>query len=225
MGESNNKKTGYSSITRVFLFLVVFLIVLIFQISVSDYRNKEVLSPILRRSEQMDCISDLLALIEDEGHFLASFRWDYGDISELVVRRKAFLSGSSPLVDHMIAFQDELTESEYVLSEAAVTVYGTFTGYLTQITEYLLTNNTAAAREVYYEKASGCRTYLAKYTRSLLEEFIGESGRLYTELSEEDQVITKLQNVLLVLMILSGCLLVHDLVLSLIHISEPTRPY
>ena len=92
MGESNHKKAGYSSITRVFLFLVVFLIVLIFQISVSDYRNKEVLSPILRRSEQMDCISDLLALIEDEGHFLASFRWDYGDISELVVRRKAFLT-------------------------------------------------------------------------------------------------------------------------------------
>lgn len=212
MGERNHKKAGYSSITRVFLFLVVFLLVLIFQISVSDYRNKEVLSPILRRSEQMDCISDLLALIEDEGHFLASFRWDYGDISELVVRRKAFLTDSKPLVDHMIAFQDELTESEYVLSEAAVTVYGTFTGYLTQITEYLLTNNTAAAREVYYEKASGCRTYLAKYTRSLLEEFIGESGRLYTELSEEDQVITKLQNVLLVLMILSGCLLVHDLV-------------
>ena len=205
-------KSSHSSVTRVFLFLIVFLAVLIFQLFVSDYRNKEVLSPILRRSEQVKVISDLLNRVEEEASFLSSYRWDYGDISEVVLKKKEYLAQTGPLIDEIKAGQGGFTEAEYVLSEAVITVYGTLSGYLDVITDLLLVNRSADARNVYYDSAASCCEYLANYSRSLLEEFITESGRIHTEISNTDYVLTRLQNILFVLMILSGFLLVHDLV-------------
>ncbi|MGN0906601.1 MAG: sensor histidine kinase, partial [Bullifex sp.] len=162
--------------------------------------------------EQVKVISDLLNRVEETGNYFSSYRWDYGDMAELIGRKRDFITAAGPLVDRIEDWKDMCTDGEYVLSEAVITVYGTFSGYLEEIAELLLSGRSADARSVYYDMAAGCCEYLGKYSRSLLEEFIGESGRLYTELSITDLKLGRLQNIILVLMILSGCFLVHDLV-------------
>ena len=63
MTRSEGKR--YSSVIRMFLFLIVFIFALILQLSLSEKRNKDVLAPMLKRSSNEQVISDTLSNVEE----------------------------------------------------------------------------------------------------------------------------------------------------------------
>lgn len=210
MTRSEGKR--YSSVIRMFLFLIVFIFALILQLSLSGKRNKDVLAPMLKRSSNEQVISDTLSYVEELNKYLSQYRWDYGDLSELLIKKREFLSNTSSKVDSIKAMKGALSEEEFVLAEATTTTYSSFIDYLDDVIELQLENLTTKAKDLYYDEVQSCGEYLAKYIRSLLESHIQRSSEINTKLSLLNDFIGRLQSLTLILMVIFGCFVVHDFV-------------
>ena len=200
MTRSEGKR--YSSVIRMFLFLIVFIFALILQLSLSEKRNKDVLAPMLKRSSNEHVISDTLSYVEELNKYLSQYRWDYGDLSELLIKKREFLSNTSSKVDSIKAMKGALSEEEFVLAEATTTTYSSFIDYLDDVIELQLENLTAKAKDLYYDEVQSCGEYLAKYIRSLLESHIQRSSEINTKLSLLNDFIGRLQSLTLILMVI-----------------------
>ena len=138
----------------------------------SEKSNKDVLAPMLKRSSNEQVISDTLSYVEELNKYLSQYRWDYGDLSELLIKKREFLSNTSSKVDSIKAMKGALSEEEFVLAEATTTTYSSFIDYLDDVIELQLENLTAKAKDLYYDEVQSCGEYLAKYEQPLFPEDI-----------------------------------------------------
>ena len=212
MAKTSGKSKRYSSVIRMFLFLIVFMVALVLQLFFAEKRNKDVLAPMLKRSSNEQVISDVLSYVEDLNYYLSLYRWDYGDLSELLIKKKEFEVNTSSKIDFIRSMQNTLSEEEYVLSEAMLTTYNTYKDYFDDIVQLQLINSTPRATALYYDKMQSCGVYLAKYVRSFLESYIQKSSETSTRLSILNNQLGRLQSLSLLAIVFFGCFVIHDFV-------------
>ena len=98
-----------------FVFLIVFMFSLLLQLSLSQVRNNEILSPMMDRGNDVQALSEYLSKLEEINHYLASYRWDYGDLSELLMKKNEFVNYSDSKLKTFEYLKNNFGEEEYVL--------------------------------------------------------------------------------------------------------------
>ena len=212
MAKKSDKNKRYSSMIRMFIFLIVFMVALVLQLSLTQKRNYDVLSPMLKQGNDIQIISEVLSSIEEMNDYLTYYRWDYGNLSELLTKNKEFTADSSRNIQELKRMQKSLNEDEYALSEAVITVYNTYKDLFNDIVELQLINSTPNATNLYYEKMQPCGEYLAKYIRSLLENYIQRSSEINNKLIIINDYLGRLQTLSLLLILFFGAFVIHDFV-------------
>ena len=195
-----------------FVFLIVFMFSLLLQLSLSQVRNNEILSPMMDRGNDVQALSEYLSKLEEINHYLASYRWDYGDLSELLMKKNEFVNYSDSKLKTFEYLKNNFGEEEYVLFEAMITTTKSFSDLFEQIVNLQLIGSTPAATNLYYEKMKDCGIFLAQYARELLEGLIDNSSNLYIKLGLLNDYLEKLQTLAIIAMTFFGCFVVHDFI-------------
>lgn len=205
-----------SLLNRTMLFLLAFLFTLVLQLGIARYQTRYIILPQQSRTEQIRLVSQFLNDVEDSLQTLARFRWDYGDVEELVELVGANQQSSVQLLDRMDMQLGSVSEEQYLLASASSTTFDTFSVLIGQILELLETGRNDEAAALYYDRAEPCGGYLRLYTQQLLECSIRDSQSTYLQLSARSEQLGKIQAVVVGICILSGALMMASL-LTLVH--------
>ena len=197
---------------RIVLFLAAFGAAMALQIGIGYYQTKYVLEPLEKRSESIQTISQFLNDVEACMTALENHRWDYGDTAALIETIQESCQRSAAHLEHIETDLGAVSEEQYLLANAAHTTYGTLYRTLESIVSELQANRSAQASELYYSSAERCGNYLRQYTQQLLERACFDNQDAHIRLTQLNERLKQIQNIVVLLCLITGAMLVASLV-------------
>ena len=220
---SRARRSRFTLLVRLVLFLIAFGASLLVQMGVSRYQSQYVLEPMEERTEKIQTISRFLSGVESCMAELDDYRWDYGNAEALIAAMEASLSDMAERSAAIRSEVSEVGERYYLLASAARTTCGTLTGQLREIGAHLAADRTAEAAQLYYEQALPCGTYLLQYTRQLLERAILDNNETYASLNTLNVRLKHLQTVIAAVSVVLAVFMVASLASLLRSVVQMTR--
>lgn len=203
-------------LNRIVCFMAAFCVVLLLQIGIGNYQTVYVLVPLEERTQNIQSISQFLNDVEGCMQALESYRWDYGETDVLVSTLRTQQESSVAHLEQIDSELGQVSEEQYLLANAAITTYRTFSSTVDQIVELMQAGRVDEAAALYYNKAEPCGGYLRQYTQQLLERAIQNNQSAHAGLTALNERLNQIQNVTAVVCLYLGVVVVASL-LSLLR--------
>lgn len=189
MGKGRNT----SLLRRIGALMLLFVAVLLLEAFISGYQTRRVIQPQQKRMEKIQVISRFLGNVEQTMRELEAYRWDYGESQELMDLVESYEADCKALLPEMDMPLNAVSEEEYLLCNAAVTTYGSFSKLVEEILDLIRRGESAQAAEVYYSQGEACGRYTRQYIQELLQCSIQDSQSAYEELSDLNRSLSRIQ--------------------------------
>lgn len=189
MGKGRNT----SLLRRIGALMLLFVAVLLLEAFISGYQTRRVIQPQQKRMEKIQVISRFLGNVEQTMRELEAYRWDYGESQELMDLVEGYEADCKALLPEMDMPLNAVSEEEYLLCNAAVTTYGSFSQLVGEILDLIRRGESAQAAEVYYSQGEACGRYTRQYIQELLQCSIQDSQSAYEELSDLNRSLSRIQ--------------------------------
>lgn len=208
----NSHNIRSSLLTRVLLFLFAFIFTIALQFILQSYQSRFVIEPLGESVGTVQSISRFLNHSQDIDALYKEFRWEYGDIDELILQIKEQKDQTESLLSRMPFSRPSEGRDEYLLKNAVVAASTALNASDETLVTLLEQNRRLEASQIYYEIISPYINYLQNYTQQLLEASITQNHDTYTDLVELNAVINRLQVASLFLTFITGTVLVFSIV-------------
>jgi Predicted signal transduction protein with a C-terminal ATPase domain len=187
------KHTRIKLMTKMLLFLSVFIFAILLQIALTNYQSNHILAPINQSTGNIQNISQFINYIDSSQTALSNFRWEYGDSRALIMQLESEKELAELLFSRIDRNLKQVGKDEYLLANAAKTVYTSYTSSLEELVEKLKKNQLTEASRLYYDEIQMKGYYLDLYSQQLLNRAILDNQERYTRLSEKNEILRKVQ--------------------------------
>lgn len=195
-------------LTRIGLFLVVFILTIIFEIVLTNYQSQYVLEPISRRTGNIQSISQFINSVERSINSLKNFRWEYGDSSALIEILKKENAQQNRHFDAIEKDYTTIGGEQYLLVNATETTLDAFLSSTNILISLLESNDIKEASSLFYGKLSTYSVYLTKYSQELLKQAILDNQESYNKIITLNNELKKIQIFNMSLCLTFGILLI-----------------
>lgn len=179
-------KRHLSLITRFSILLILFLMLLMLQIGISKFQHSEIIEPMENSIENVQSLSVFLNNIEMIISKLEAYRWDYGDVADLIAAvRVNFFYARNAFDSFEVG--PNATRTQHTLADAVEATFMYYNDTMQDLYDCLFDNKPQDAASLYYEDIEPCGKYLRQYIQELIELNIIDSREIQQKMMERNR--------------------------------------